>query len=451
MITYVHPKSSMDQLSQNETESLQKTAGGELSDLLTKCCLAVLNSGNITDSPESLLSSSKDFAVEVIQKERGIKLKLYNPPETAFVNGNIIKGIEEHLFSVLRDIVYIESQSQMYRTLDLTNSNTITNWIFYILRNAKLFQTGVEPNVVVCWGGHSICKEEFNYTKEVGQALGLYKLDICTGCGPGAMEGPMSGAAVGHIMQRYDKGRFIGITEPSIISAEPPNPLVTQLIIMPDIEKRLESFVRIGHAFVIFPGGPGTVEELMFILGIKMNSANADQPIPVVLTGPKSSEKYFEQLDHFIRTTLGENVARQYDIVIDDPEKVADICYSEIQQVTQRRITLGDSFNFNWKVQIDQIFQEHFYATHENMSSLNLTKDQPLNILIANLRNVFSGIVSGNVKPKYIKLIQEKGPYELHGEPEMISNIDKLLKYFIVQGRMKLDTSQYVPCYKIVQ
>ncbi len=451
MITYVHPKSSMDQLSQNETESLQKTAGGELSDLLTKCCLAVLNSGNITDSPESLLSSSKDFAVEVIQKERGIKLKLYNPPETAFVNGNIIKGIEEHLFSVLRDIVYIESQSQMYRTLDLTNSNTITNWIFYILRNAKLFQTGVEPNVVVCWGGHSICKEEFNYTKEVGQALGLYKLDICTGCGPGAMEGPMSGAAVGHIMQRYDKGRFIGITEPSIISAEPPNPLVTQLIIMPDIEKRLESFVRIGHAFVIFPGGPGTVEELMFILGIKMNSANADQPIPVVLTGPKSSEKYFEQLDHFIRTTLGENVARQYDIVIDDPEKVADICYSEIQQVTQRRITLGDSFNFNWKVQIDQIFQEHFYATHENMSSLNLTKDQPLNILIANLRNVFSGIVSGNVKPKYIKLIQEKGPYELHGEPEMISNIDKLLKYFIEQGRMKLDTSQYVPCYKIVQ
>jgi len=451
MITYVHPKSSMDQLSQNETESLQKTAGGELSDLLTKCCLAVLNSGNITDSPESLLSSSKDFAVEVIQKERGIKLKLYNPPETAFVNGNIIKGIEEHLFSVLRDIVYIESQSQMYRTLDLTNSNTITNWIFYILRNAKLFQTGVEPNVVVCWGGHSICKEEFNYTKEVGQALGLYKLDICTGCGPGAMEGPMSGAAVGHIMQRYDKGRFIGITEPSIISAEPPNPLVTQLIIMPDIEKRLESFVRIGHAFVIFPGGPGTVEELMFILGIKMNSANADQPIPVVLTGPKSSEKYFEQLDHFIRTTLGENVARQYDIVIDDPEKVADICYSEIQQVTQRRITLGDSFNFNWKVQIDQIFQEHFYATHENMSSLNLTKDQPLNILIANLRNVFSGIVSGNVKPKYIKLIQEKGPYELHGDPEMISNIDKLLKYFIEQGRMKLDTSQYVPCYKIVQ
>ena len=84
------------------------------------------------------------------------------------------------------------------------------------------------------------------------------------------------------------------------------------------------------------------------------------------------------------------------------------------------------------------------------MSALNLTKDQPLNLLIANLRNVFSGIVSGNVKPEYIKLIQQKGPYELHGDPELISAIDQLLKDFINQGRMKLGSAKYVPCYKIV-
>ena len=40
------------------------------------------------------------------------------------------------------------------------------------------------------------------------------------------------------------------MTEPSIIAAEPPNPLVNELIIMPDIEKRLESFVRIGHGLL---------------------------------------------------------------------------------------------------------------------------------------------------------------------------------------------------------
>lgn len=51
----------------------------------------------------------------------------------------------------------------------------------------------------------------------------------------------MKGAAVGHAQQRYKDSRFIGMTEPSIIAAEPPNPLVNELIIMPDIEKRLEA------------------------------------------------------------------------------------------------------------------------------------------------------------------------------------------------------------------
>ncbi len=49
----------------------------------------------------------------------------------------------------------------------------------------------------------------------------------------------MKGAAVGHAQQRYKEGRFIGMTEPSIIAAEPPNPLVNELIIMPDIENVL--------------------------------------------------------------------------------------------------------------------------------------------------------------------------------------------------------------------
>ena len=48
----------------------------------------------------------------------------------------------------------------------------------------------------------------------------------------------MKGAA-GHAQQRYKEGRFIGMTEPSIIAAEPPNPLVNELIIMPDIENVL--------------------------------------------------------------------------------------------------------------------------------------------------------------------------------------------------------------------
>ncbi|EEG86646.1 hypothetical protein PROPEN_00935 [Proteus penneri ATCC 35198] len=72
------------------------------------------------------------------------------------------------------------------------------------------------------------------------------------------------------------------MTEPSIIAAEPPNPLVNELIIMPDIEKRLESFVRIGHGIIIFPGGVGTAEELLYLLGILMSPENQDQVLPLI-------------------------------------------------------------------------------------------------------------------------------------------------------------------------
>lgn len=104
--------------------------------------------------------------------------------------------------------------------------------MFSILRNARALHVGEAPNMIVCWGGHSINENEYLYARRVGTQLGLRELNICTGCGPGAMEAPMKGAAVGHAQQRYKDSRFIGMTEPSIIAAEPPNPLVNELIIM---------------------------------------------------------------------------------------------------------------------------------------------------------------------------------------------------------------------------
>jgi pyrimidine/purine-5'-nucleotide nucleosidase len=195
----------------------------------------------------------------VIQKQRGIKLSLENSPAIAFVDGELIRGINEHLFAVLSDVLYAHHSVVNSQRFDLKQSDDVTNAIFHILRNADLFIPHLEPNLVVCWGGHSISPEEYGYTKEVGYQMGLRNLDICTGCGPGAMKGPMKGATIGHAKQRSDLGHYIGMTEPGIIAAESPNSIVNKLVIMPDIEKRLEEFVRLGHGFVVFPGGAGTM------------------------------------------------------------------------------------------------------------------------------------------------------------------------------------------------
>ena len=40
--------------------------------------------------------------------------------------------------------------------------------MFHILRNARVLRAHEEPRLVVCWGGHAIEREEYDYTKVVG-------------------------------------------------------------------------------------------------------------------------------------------------------------------------------------------------------------------------------------------------------------------------------------------
>ena len=82
-------------------------------------------------------------------------------------------------------------------------------------------------------------------------------------------------AAIAHAKQRVADGRYIGITEPGIIASEAPNAIVNPLVIMPDIEKRLEAFVRLGHGIVVFAGGAGTAEEILYLLGILLDPASS--------------------------------------------------------------------------------------------------------------------------------------------------------------------------------
>ena len=448
MIVNVSPRGSMDQLSQLEVDRLKQNSKSELYQLYRSCSLAVLASGLQSDNAENLFEQFKDFNINVLRRERGIKIELTNPPEAAFVDGKIIVGIQEHLFAVLRDIVYLSDRYDNLKNINLTNPSHITNVVFDILRNGRSMPLE-DPSIVVCWGGHSINNTEFNYTQEVGYELGLREMNICTGCGPGAMEGPMKGAAIGHAKQRISKARYIGLTEPSIIAAEPPNQIVNELVILPDIEKRLEAFVRLGHGIVIFPGGAGTAEELLYLLGILLNKENQGIPFPLVLTGPKESADYFLRIDEFIAATLGEEAQSKYEIIIDDPVRVARIMSHGMDIVKDHRKTSGDSFQYNWSLKIEPDFQLPFAPTHEMMGNLNLHFQADKAELAANLRRAFSGIVAGNVKMETIKNVVEHGPFELNGDKTMMTLMDKLLKAFVKQQRMKLPGSKYVPCYKI--
>jgi hypothetical protein len=201
----------------------------------------------------------------------------------------------------------------------------------------------------------------------------------------------------------------------------------------------------------VFPGGAGTAEEILYVLGILMHPDNADMPFPLIFTGPASAADYFKQIDQFVADTLGPQAQRRYRIIVDDPEEVAREVQAGIKEVREFRKTTGDAYYFNWRLKIDQEFQHPFEPTHENMRNLALHKNQPSHMLAANLRRAFSGVVAGNVKNHGILAIEKHGHFEIRGDVSIMESMDALLASFVAQNRMKLPGKAYTPCYRVIK
>jgi hypothetical protein len=185
----VSPLGSLENLSQREVQQLLSSGHGGVYEMFRRCALAVLASGLESDDVRAIFDRYKDFEIRLGRQAWGVKLEMKNAPSSAFVDGSMIRGIKEHLFAVLRDIVYIHDAILGTSRFDLTDSASITNAVYHILRNARILDYRGKPDLVVCWGGHSIGSTEYDYTKRVGYEIGLRALSVCTGCGPGAMKG----------------------------------------------------------------------------------------------------------------------------------------------------------------------------------------------------------------------------------------------------------------------
>ena len=157
----VWPEGSLEVLSQFEVDQLKNRGAGGLYPLLRRCMLAVLHADSENDDARALLNTYRNFEVGFIQQDRGLKVSLSSAPAEAFVDGKMIRGTRELLFAVLRDIVFTRNEIMESDRFDLSASNGITNAVFHIVRNAKMLNLPAEVNLVVCWGGHAISRNEY--------------------------------------------------------------------------------------------------------------------------------------------------------------------------------------------------------------------------------------------------------------------------------------------------
>lgn len=120
-----------------------------------------------------------------------------------------------------------------------------------------------------------------------------------------------------------------------------------------------------------------------------------------------------------------------------------------MRRVREYRKEHRDSFFFNWGMEIPLDLQQPFVPTHQAMAKLDLHKGRAPEDIAADLRRAFSGIVAGNVKEDGMRRIEQEGPFEIHGDPQMMEALDALLRAFVEQRRMKI-SGDYRPCYRVI-
>jgi len=145
---------------------------------------------------------------------------------------------------------------------------------------------------------------------EVGRLLAEAGFAIITGAGPGIMEAANKGARMGH-------GRSIGCNI-ELPFEQGANPYVDTLINFRYFFVRKTMFIKYSNAFIIFPGGFGTLDEAFEALTL-IQTGKIYQ-FPVVLFG----RHYWAGLIRWIQSrVLGEQKISPGDmdlmIMTDDP------------------------------------------------------------------------------------------------------------------------------------
>ncbi|MGE3279051.1 MAG: pyrimidine/purine nucleotide monophosphate nucleosidase domain-containing protein [Candidatus Altimarinota bacterium] len=281
------------------------------------------------------------------------------------------------------------------------------------------------------WGGHTIPPDEYAFAKEVGYWDGLRGMELITGSGAGVMRAPFVGASSGYRKQRLNDRKFIGFTEQGILAGEAPNTLLSTLCVFPDIEKRMEAFIRASHRGRVHPGGTGTMEEITTFLGMKMHPKNEGLSYPFDLVERPNGE-YMKRLQEFFRICFSDALDGLMDFRVETPQDYHRHVDATNQGLDTTRL-------WNHELYIPPEIQKPFEVTFDSMEALDLSREQDPFQLVVNLRRFFSGMVYLVVKnPKMVDSWGKDRP-KIKGDKKIIREVDELVRWFNDQKRLKME------------
>jgi uncharacterized protein (TIGR00730 family) len=149
----------------------------------------------------------------------------------------------------------------------------------------------------------------FTLALETGRLLAQAGFTIANGGYGGTMLAAAKGAAEAG-------GEIIGVTCSAFKSSKA-NKYVTREIVTGSLDERLDTLVKLGRAYIVLPGGTGTLLELAKVWELKNKGfLNADKPI--ILLG-----EFFKPLVELIATEDADSSS--YVKLADEPKQAVEM------------------------------------------------------------------------------------------------------------------------------
>jgi hypothetical protein len=174
--------------------------------------------------------------------------------------------------------------------------------------------SGIEPAVAIYGSARlSVEDELYAQTEEIANRLGQMGFSIITGGGPGVMEAANKGALRAGVIS---VGLNIALPEEQIS-----NPYATKSITFNHFFVRKVMLVKYTTAFIIMPGGLGTLDELTEVLTLMQT--HKIKPFPVLLFDGQYWKGFLDWLKSFV---LAKEFISEEDLsllrVCDSPDEV---------------------------------------------------------------------------------------------------------------------------------
>ena len=178
----------------------------------------------------------------------------------------------------------------------------------------------IKSLTIYCSASNKINIKYFKMAKEVAELIANYDIKVIYGGGNVGLMGIIARTLTGL------KREVIGVIPKFLIKKEKVSLKINKLKIVPSMGKRKEYLFKLGDAFLILPGGTGTLEEVVEVLSWKILRLH-NKPI-IFLNFDNYWSPLIKQFEMIIENKFGnKNLQNQFQ-VIKNPKQLNKILQS---------------------------------------------------------------------------------------------------------------------------